>query len=88
MGAMMPKGTRFVRTLTEKVEDFTVIFLLPIFFAFTGLRTQIGLIDRPELWVDTLLIIIVACMGKWGRIDTRGAGVWIGLARGVGGWAC
>jgi Kef-type K+ transport system membrane component KefB len=39
MGAMMPKGTAFVRSLAEKLEDYTVIFLLPIFFAYTGLRT-------------------------------------------------
>ena len=38
MGAMMPKGTRFVRELSEKLEDYTVIFLLPIFFAYTGLQ--------------------------------------------------
>ena len=72
LGAVMPKGTQLVRTLMEKVEDFTVIFLLPIFFAFTGLRTQIGLIDRPELWIDTLLIIAVACMGKWGGSTIAG----------------
>jgi Kef-type K+ transport system membrane component KefB/nucleotide-binding universal stress UspA family protein len=72
LGAVMPKGTRLVRTIMEKVEDFTVIFLLPIFFAFTGLRTQIGLIDRPELWVDTLLIVLVACLGKWGGSTVAG----------------
>src|SRR5688572_1937392 len=36
MGAMMPKGTRFVRELAEKLEDYTVIFLLPIVFACLG----------------------------------------------------
>jgi Kef-type K+ transport system membrane component KefB/nucleotide-binding universal stress UspA family protein len=78
LGAVMPKGTQLVRTLMEKVEDFTVIFLLPIFFAFTGLRTQIGLIDRPELWMDTLLIILVACMGKWGGSTLAGRACGIG----------
>ncbi len=66
MGAMMPKGSRFIRDLSEKLEDFTVVFLLPIFFAFTGLKTQIGLIDTPQLWGYTLLIIAVACAGKFG----------------------
>ncbi|HLL91265.1 MAG TPA: cation:proton antiporter, partial [Tepidisphaeraceae bacterium] len=66
MGAIMPKGTRFVRHLSEKLEDFTVVFLLPIFFANAGLKAKIGLIDRPELWVDTGLIIAVACLGKFG----------------------
>lgn len=66
MGAIMPKGTGFVRALSEKLEDFTVAFLLPIFFAYTGLRTEIGLLDRAELWFDTALITAVACLGKFG----------------------
>jgi Kef-type K+ transport system membrane component KefB len=66
MGAIMPKGTRFVRHLSEKLEDYTVVFLLPIFFAYTGLKTQIGLLNSPELWMLTLLIIGVACLGKFG----------------------
>jgi Kef-type K+ transport system membrane component KefB len=66
MGAIMPKGTRFVRHLSEKMEDYTVVLLLPIFFAYTGLKTQIGLLNSPELWLITLLIIAVACAGKFG----------------------
>jgi Kef-type K+ transport system membrane component KefB len=66
MGAIMPKGTKFVETLMAKLEDFTVVFLLPIFFAFTGLRTQIGLLNHPTLWWYTGLIILVACVGKFG----------------------
>src|SRR5688572_4828310 len=77
MGAIMPKGTRFVRHLSEKLEDYTVVFLLPIFFAYTGLKTQIGLINSPELWLLTLLIIGVACAGKFGgsTIAARACGV-------------
>src|SRR5688572_31818692 len=66
MGAIMPKGTQFVRTLSEKLEDYTVILLLPIFFASTGLRTQIGLIENREMWLYTALIVAVACAGKFG----------------------
>ena len=66
MGAMMPKGTQFVRHLSEKLEDYTVVFLLPIFFAYTGLKTQIGLLNHAELWLITLLVIAVACAGKFG----------------------
>src|SRR5262249_18374678 len=65
MGAMMPKGSRFVRDLSEKLEDFTVVFLLPIFFAFTGLKTRIGLLDSPTLWAYTLLVVGVACAGQF-----------------------
>ena len=66
MGTIMPKGTAFVQTLTEKLEDYTVVFLLPIFFAYTGLRTQIGLLDHASLWFYTGLIILAASAGKFG----------------------
>jgi Kef-type K+ transport system membrane component KefB len=66
MGAIMPKGTAFVRTLTNKLEDYTVVFLLPIFFAYTGLRTQIGLLNHGSLWMYTGLIILAASIGKFG----------------------
>src|SRR5687767_15397090 len=66
IGAIMPKGTQFVRALSEKLEDYTVVFLLPIFFAYTGLKTQIGLLNHAELWWITLLVIAVACAGKFG----------------------
>ncbi len=66
LGAVMPKGSAFVRTLTEKLEDFTVVFLLPIFFAYTGLQTRIGVLNTPVLWVFCGLIILVACAGKFG----------------------
>jgi Kef-type K+ transport system membrane component KefB/nucleotide-binding universal stress UspA family protein len=72
MGAIMPKGTKFIRTLSEKLEDYTVIFLLPIFFAYTGLRTQIGLLNSGELWLDTGLVIFVACAGKFGGSTLAG----------------
>jgi Kef-type K+ transport system membrane component KefB len=78
MGAIMPKGTEFVRSLSEKLEDYTVIFLLPIFFAYTGLRTQIGLLDRPELWFDTALITLVACAGKFGGSALAGRACGLG----------
>ena len=72
MGVIMPKGTRFVRALGQKLEDFTVLFLLPIFFAFTGLKTQIGLIESGDLWLYTGLIILTACVGKFGGSAVAG----------------
>jgi len=66
MGAIMPKGTSLSRALTEKLEDYTVVFLLPIFFAFTGLRTEISVLNEGMLWWYTGLIILVACVGKFG----------------------
>ncbi len=65
-GAVMPQRRVFVRDLAEKTEDFTVVFLLPIFFAYTGLRTQFGLLNNQALWLDCALIIVAATIGKFG----------------------
>lgn len=66
LGVVMPKGTQFVRHVTEKLEDFTVVFLLPIFFAYTGLKTQLGLLNSPVLWLYAALVLAAACVGKFG----------------------
>ena len=64
-GAIMPDITKFRNIFIEKVEDVSVILLLPLFFVFTGLRTQIGLINDPYLWQVTGFIILVAVVGKF-----------------------
>ncbi len=66
LGAVMPKDGHFSRLLAEKLEDLVVVFLLPMFFAYSGLRTQLGLLDSPHAWVMCGLIIVVACAGKFG----------------------
>jgi len=63
-GVVMPNNTRFKEILTDKIEDVSTILLLPIFFAFTGLRTQIGLLNEGHLWVFCILIISAAIIGK------------------------
>ncbi len=64
-GAIMPDQTKFRAIFIGKVEDVSVILLLPLFFVFTGLRTQIGLLNDPYLWKVTGLIILVAVVGKF-----------------------
>jgi Kef-type K+ transport system membrane component KefB len=65
-GAVMPKDPRFVAYLNEKFESVTILLLLPLFFAFTGLRTRIGLVHGGEMWLYCALIIAVAVTGKIG----------------------
>jgi Kef-type K+ transport system membrane component KefB/nucleotide-binding universal stress UspA family protein len=65
LGAAMPKNPGMVRDIAEKTEDFVLIFLLPIFFAYSGLKTQIGLIDSVELWSICGAILVVAIAGKF-----------------------
>ncbi|HMK07065.1 MAG TPA: cation:proton antiporter, partial [Flavobacterium sp.] len=64
-GAIMPENNKFRNIFIEKVEDVSVIVLLPLFFVFTGLRTQIGLLNDPALWKVTGMIIAVAVVGKF-----------------------
>ena len=49
MGMVMPRHAELTEDVTGRIEDFVVMLLLPLFFAFTGLRTNVGLLDRPEL---------------------------------------
>jgi nucleotide-binding universal stress UspA family protein len=65
LGAVMPKNAGLVRELAQKTEDFVLTFLLPIFFAYSGLQTQIGLLNRPELWLLCLAVLGVAIIGKY-----------------------
>lgn len=64
-GVIMPDITKFRNLFIEKVEDVSVILLLPLFFVYTGLRTEIGLINDPFLWRVTGWIILVAVIGKF-----------------------
>lgn len=64
-GAIMPEGSRFRTAFIEKIEDVSTLLLLPLFFVYTGLRTQIGLLNDPQLWMITIGIILVAVIGKF-----------------------
>jgi Kef-type K+ transport system membrane component KefB len=64
-GVIMPSDARFRNVLIKKIEEISLGILLPIFFVFTGLRTQIGLLNTPFLWGVTGLIILVAVVGKF-----------------------
>lgn len=64
-GAIIPENMKFRNIFIEKVEDVSVILLLPLFFVFTGLRTQIGLLNEPSLWTTAGIVILVAVTGKF-----------------------
>lgn len=65
-GAIIPREGYFIKRLIYKIEDFTLIFLLPIFFVYTGLQINIVFVSNTIFWVTCLLIIIVAIAGKFG----------------------
>jgi hypothetical protein len=64
-GVIMPQNLHFRNVFIEKVEDVALVLLLPLFFVFTGLRTQIGLLNDISLWGTCALIIAVAVLGKF-----------------------
>lgn len=64
-GAVMPENEKFKQIFIEKVEDVALVLLLPLFFVFTGLRTQIGLLNDPMLWRTCIFVIFVAVAGKF-----------------------
>lgn len=66
MGAVIPHRSTLARAAAEKIEDLVVVLLLPAFFALTGLRTRIGLVDSLQEWGFCALILLVACLGKFG----------------------
>jgi Kef-type K+ transport system membrane component KefB len=64
-GVIMPANQNFRSLFIEKVEDVSMVLLLPLFFVFTGLRTQIGLLNDVYAWQITGLIIVAAVVGKF-----------------------
>lgn len=65
-GVIMPQNLNFKKVLVEKIEDVSLVLLLPLFFVFTGLRTQIGLLNDPTHWLVCFIVIAVAVLGKFG----------------------
>jgi Kef-type K+ transport system membrane component KefB len=63
LGVAMPSGF-FATHLTGSLEPLVTTFLLPLFFVYSGLNTQIGLVNSPILWAVTLGILVVSIAGK------------------------
>jgi Kef-type K+ transport system membrane component KefB len=79
-GVVMPARGEFREFLKLRLEHFSSVFLLPLFFAFTGLRTQIGLLNDMDAWLICAGLILLATLGKLGgaMVTARLTGVnWI-----------
>ncbi len=63
LGVAIPKG-RLAEGLRESLEKLTVVFLLPLFFVYSGLNTKLNLLIAPELLGITLLLLVLAILGK------------------------
>jgi Kef-type K+ transport system membrane component KefB len=66
LGAIIPRDSLIARHVNERIEDIVRVMFLPAFFAFTGLRTEIGLVQGAGDWLLCGVIIVVATVGKFG----------------------
>jgi Kef-type K+ transport system membrane component KefB len=66
LGTVIPHNSVLACDIREKCEDLVVVLLLPVFFVFTGMRTQIGLVHGTRDWLACILIVGVASLGKFG----------------------
>lgn len=66
LGAVIPHESRVAREFTVKLKDTVTVLFLPAFFAYTGMRTQISLMNGWESWLWCAAIILVATAGKFG----------------------
>jgi len=86
LGVAMPRGL-LTREITRQLEPFTVVFLLPLFFTFSGLNTRLDLIASPSLILVALSVLLAACLGKgvacWAAARWNGADHRTALALGT-----
>lgn len=66
VGAILPREGVLVETLVTHTRSLTTILFLPLFFAITGLRTNVGLLRGGEMWICCALILLCAIVGKFG----------------------
>ncbi|KAG0277998.1 K(+)/H(+) antiporter, partial [Linnemannia gamsii] len=64
VGLIIPNETGFADGVTKRIEDLVSVIFLPIYFALSGLKTQVGLLDNGRIWGLVLLTTFVACFGK------------------------
>lgn len=64
-GLIMPSDIIFRKVLIEKIEDISLVLLLPLFFVYTGLKTDLGLMSDGHLWATCGIVILVAIIGKF-----------------------
>jgi len=77
MGVILHDEHELVAAWKERIGQFVLVFFLPIFFTYTGLRTEIGSLDSAAAWGWCLLLIALATLGKYG--GAYGAARWVGL---------
>ena len=77
MGVILHDEHELIEAWKERIGHFVMVFFLPIFFTYTGLRTEVGSLDTAEAWGWCLLLIALATLGKFGAsyVAARWAGM-------------
>lgn len=65
LGVLLHDEPRLIHAWKERMGQFVTVFFLPIFFTYTGLRTDIGGLDTPALWGWCALVVGLATVGKF-----------------------
>ena len=65
-GVCFPRASSWQETIRARLEMLVYVLLLPLFFALTGMRTRLDLLNRPSMWLWTLIVILAATLGKVG----------------------
>ena len=86
LGAVIPHHSGLATALQERIESLVTILLLPAFFAFAGMRTEIGLLTSVNAWLTCAALVVVATSGKFGGalVAARLAGYGWRQASGLG----
>ncbi len=66
LGVVIPSESELAKNFLLKLKEPVTVLLLPAFFAYTGMRTEIGLLNDWSQWLVCLVIILVATLGKFG----------------------
>jgi Kef-type K+ transport system membrane component KefB len=66
LGAIIPHGSRVAAEVSRRLDDFVAVLFLPVFFAYTGMRTEIALVNGLQDWLLCGAILATACLGKFG----------------------
>ncbi|MCE9556919.1 MAG: cation:proton antiporter [Planctomycetes bacterium] len=66
LGVVIPHDSPVAKAFMQQLQNITTVLLLPAFFAFTGMRTDIRLLNTADQWLMCGAIIAVATVGKFG----------------------
>jgi len=65
-GICFPRAASLRETIRRRLEMLVSVLLLPLFFAITGMRTRLDLLNKPSMWLWAAILLAAAMIGKIG----------------------